>query len=48
MEVRLMFNADHTCCICQQKGKPVQINHIDSDPSNNDYDNLIVLCLDHH
>ena len=47
-EARLMFNADHTCCICQQKGKPVQINHMDGDPSNNDYDNLIVLCLDHH
>lgn len=45
---RLMFNADHTCCICKQKGRAIQINHIDGDPSNNDYDNLIVLCLEHH
>lgn len=45
---QLMFNADHTCCICKQKGRSVQINHMSGDPSNNDYDNLIVLCLEHH
>lgn len=44
----LMFETDHTCSICQKKGKPVHINHIDGNPSNNKISNLIVLCLEHH
>jgi hypothetical protein len=37
-----------TCCVCQERGKRVQIHHIDDDPSNNDPSNLAVLCLDCH
>jgi len=41
------------CCICvalqddisEKKG---QIAHLDRDPSNNDPDNLVFLCLEHH
>lgn len=43
-----MFSADRTCCICRQRGRPVQIHHIDTDPSNNDIVNLAVLCTDCH
>lgn len=44
----LMFRNRHTCCACRTPGKHTQIHHMDSDPSNNSYDNLIVLCLDCH
>jgi hypothetical protein len=38
----------HTCCICRISRKHTQIHHIDSDPSNNNLENLVVLCLDCH
>jgi hypothetical protein len=38
----------HTCCICRERRKHVQIHHIDGDPSNNDPENLAVVCLDDH
>ena len=44
----VLFRANHTCCICLQAGKDVQIHHIDEDPSNNIAENLAVLCLDDH
>src|SRR5262249_16956080 len=44
----LMFRSDRTCCVCRERGKPVQIHHIDEDPSNNDPDNLAVLCVHCH
>src|SRR5688572_14517052 len=44
----LMYRNRHTCCICQTSRKHVQIHHIDSDPSNNDFFNLAVLSLDCH
>src|SRR6266516_5334091 len=44
----LMFANDHTCCICREKGKDVQIHHIDGDDTNNINENLAVLCLDCH
>lgn len=39
---------DRTCCVCNERGKRVQIHHIDEDPSNNDPQNLAVLCFDCH
>jgi hypothetical protein len=41
----LEFRSDRTCCICHERGRPIQIHHIDEDPSNNDINNLAVLCL---
>lgn len=43
----ILFLSDRTCCVCQER-KPVQIHHIDEDPSNNSPDNLAALCLDCH
>ncbi len=43
-----MFANDHTCCICRDKSKHVQIHHIDGDNSNNAWRNLAVLCLNCH
>jgi len=44
----ILYSFDRTCCICNERGKSIQIHHIDEDPSNNDYDNLSVLCLECH
>jgi hypothetical protein len=45
---QLLFATDYTCCICRRPDRPLQIHHIDEDPSNNDISNLAVLCLDCH
>src|SRR5271165_1728013 len=45
---QVQFEADRTCCVCRKKGKRYQIHHIDEDPTNNDLQNLVVLCLDCH
>ena len=45
-EAEVMFKSDLQCCICQQKGD--HIHHLDSDPSNNNIDNLALLCFKHH
>jgi hypothetical protein len=44
----LLSRSDRTCCVCRERGKPTQIHHIDEDPSNNDPNNLAVLCLHCH
>jgi hypothetical protein len=48
VSVDVLFLHDHTCCVCRESGKAVQIHHIDDDPSNNSLENLAVLCLQHH
>ena len=45
---QVMFDNDHTCCVCRVRFSPVQIHHIDGNPNNNSRDNLAILCLDHH
>lgn len=44
----VLFISDRTCCVCNMRGKQVQIHHIDENPSNNDIENLSVLCFDCH
>lgn len=48
ISAKAMFLSDRTCCVCREPGKPVQIHHIDEDPSNHALKNLAVLCLDCH
>lgn len=48
LAARVLFRADRTCCVCRTAGKPVQLHHIDENPSNNVERNLAVLCLDCH
>jgi hypothetical protein len=45
---RVLFLSDRTCCVCRRSGKPVQIHHVDEDPSHSELGNLAVLCLDCH
>jgi len=42
----LIYLSDRKCCICKGPGK--QIHHIDEHHDNNQIDNLVYLCLDHH
>lgn len=41
-----MYNSAFACVICAQKGD--HIHHIDKNNSNNSYDNLVLLCQEHH
>lgn len=45
---RVLFESDRTCCVCRQRGKPVQIHHINEDSSDSSLRNLAVLCFDCH
>lgn len=45
---RVLFLSDRTCCVCREGRKPIQIHHLDEDPSNSDEANLAVLCLECH
>ena len=44
----ILFACDSTCCICGERGKAVQIHHLDEVPSNHRIGNLSVLCLECH
>ena len=44
----VQFLSDRTCSICRIPNKGTQIHHIDGNPSNNDIENLAVLCLECH
>jgi hypothetical protein len=48
VSARVLFLSDRTCCVCRVPRKPVQIHHIDEDPSNNSLQNLAVLCVECH
>ena len=45
---RVLFLSHRICCVCRKPDKPVQIHHIDEDPSNSQESNLAVLCFDCH
>jgi hypothetical protein len=44
----VLYRNDHTCCICNEPRKHVQIHHIDGNPNNGSMANLAVVCLDCH
>lgn len=48
LAAEVLFASDNTCCVCGEKGKAIQIHHIDKNPSNNAFKNLSVLCLECH
>ena len=45
LAAEVMFASDRTCCVCRLEKHKVQIHHIDENPTNNNYDNLAVICL---
>jgi len=48
LTAEVLFKSDNTCCICRERGRKIQIHHIDENPSNNIFENLAVLCLECH
>lgn len=44
--IELMAKSSNCCCVCQMPF--IQIHHIDFDKTNNSFDNLAPLCLNHH
>jgi len=48
LKYKLFYNCARTCCVCKCQKNPIQIHHIDNNPSNNIYENLIVLCSNCH
>jgi len=44
---QVLFESHRMCCVCR-KEKPVNLHHIDEDPSHSNSDNLAVLCFDCH
>ena len=48
LAAEVMFVADNTCCVCRERGKALQLHHIDEVPSNNVAVNLALLCLQCH
>ena len=49
MHEQILFDCDHTCCVCHDpESEPRHVHHIDGDPRNDQYDNLAVLCAKHH
>ena len=44
----ILFRSDRICCVCRQRGRSIQLHHINDDPSDSAGDNLAVLCFDCH
>ncbi len=44
----IQFLSDRTCCVCNIRGNTIQLHHLDEDPSNNNIENIAVLCLECH
>lgn len=45
---RLLEKNAHVCCVCKKRGIGVNLHHLDENPSNNDDDNIAVLCVKEH
>lgn len=44
----VLFIHHHTCCVCNESGRPIQIHHINENPADHRIDNLAVLRLEDH
>lgn len=45
---RLLASNRHTCCVCREPRHPVERHHIDGNPSNNEWNNLAIVCRNCH
>ena len=48
LTVTVLYKSAHTCNVCRTPHKPIEIHHIDQNPSNNIESNLISLCRNCH
>jgi hypothetical protein len=45
-KLKIMYDSQYACVVCQKRGS--HIHHIDQNNSNNDENNLVFLCTEHH
>lgn len=48
LAARIHLLADRTCCVCRERGKGLQLHHLDGVPANHSLENLAALCLECH
>jgi len=48
LAAQVLFLSNRICCVCRERRKPIQIHHIDENPSNSREENLAVLCFECH
>lgn len=48
LENVVLYKSARTCCVCRIPRAPVEIHHIDQDPSNNVENNLVAICRNCH
>jgi hypothetical protein len=48
IQAEVIFKSDRMCCVCANGKRADHIHHIDSDNSNNKFENLAFLCFDCH
>lgn len=46
MADRVLYESELRCCVCGDRGR--HIHHLDGDPSNTDFGNLVLLCFECH
>lgn len=46
--MRIFYKSAKTCAVCKNNNKPLFIHHIDENPSNNNEENLILICAECH
>lgn len=45
---KLLKKNAYACCVCKSRGIGLNFHHLDNDPSNNNDDNIAVLCVSEH
>ena len=48
LQSMIYYKSANTCAVCRRRDIPTQIHHIDKNPNNNTFDNLILLCNNCH
>lgn len=46
IEAQVLYLSNFKCCCCENRGD--HIHHMDGNPQNNNIDNLVFLCFNHH
>ncbi len=47
-QVTIISKNLNVCCVCKERGVGTNLHHIDSDPANNNEDNIAILCVQEH
>lgn len=45
---RVLYKCARVCCVCRERGAPIELHHIDQDRNNNTEDNIVAICRNCH